>query len=248
MVDFYTLIVPKLMVAIELERLVNQDGFKIISRWWFPWAAAFAWFWFLGSKFVEVVLHPLVASHNECSGSTALALITYRTFFAPRWIYPLYALLSASDVRLSVQETNIMTNITTNADQRLFIIPCGKGFSCLGFDVCKERAERLATWLNLPAPTAEVGSVEYYTAYQALTNAAKVAFDHDRKRCPVELSPQLVGLEGRRVEVVDEFGDKRRFYVGRSTGWIPVHLEIARRDSSGGGAADREYKSVTVVR
>lgn len=141
-----------------------------------------------------------------------------------------------------------MNEITINSDQRLYIIPCGNGCSCLGFDVCRERAERLATWLQVPAPTSEVGSTEYYTAYQSLVDAARFAFDRDRERCPVELSPQLLGLEGRRVEVVDRFGERRRFYVGKSTGWIRIHLEVARRDSSGGFAADREYRSVSIIR
>jgi hypothetical protein len=59
-----------------------------------------------------------------------------------------------------------------------------------------------------------------------------------------DLSPQLTGLEGRRVEVTTTEGQKRRFIVGRSTGWKPIHLELPRRDSSGGVAAEREYASV----
>lgn len=59
-----------------------------------------------------------------------------------------------------------------------------------------------------------------------------------------DLSPQLVGLEGWRVEVTTDYGETRRFIVGRSTGWKPVHLEIATRRSLGGVAASRVYKSV----
>jgi hypothetical protein len=58
------------------------------------------------------------------------------------------------------------------------------------------------------------------------------------------LSPQLVGLEGWRVEVVTTYGETRRFYVGRSTGWKPCHIEVCRRDSSGGPGAERSYASV----
>jgi hypothetical protein len=74
----------------------------------------------------------------------------------------------------------------------------------------------------------------------------QAAWWYDRYMNPdtSSLSPQLTGLEGWRVEVVTTYGETRRFYVGMSTGWQPVHLEIARRDSSGGGAADREYASV----
>jgi hypothetical protein len=58
------------------------------------------------------------------------------------------------------------------------------------------------------------------------------------------LSPQLVGVEGWRVEAIAKDGTKRRFIVGRSTGWRPCSLELARRNSSGGSPADRFYESV----
>ena len=62
------------------------------------------------------------------------------------------------------------------------------------------------------------------------------------------LSTQLLGLEGWRVEVVTDWGDgdmvTSRFIVGRSTGWRPCHLEIPRRDSSGGQPASKQYVSV----
>ncbi len=58
------------------------------------------------------------------------------------------------------------------------------------------------------------------------------------------LTPQLVGFEGWRVEVDTTYGETRRFIVGRSAGWRPCHIEIARRDSSGGPAADSEYAAV----
>jgi hypothetical protein len=66
----------------------------------------------------------------------------------------------------------------------------------------------------------------------------------DRSR----LSPQLLGLEGCRVEVVDVHGEKRRFWVGKSTGWAPRHLEVATTRSLGGSPADLTYNEVTVVR
>lgn len=61
------------------------------------------------------------------------------------------------------------------------------------------------------------------------------------------LSPQLRGLEGYRVEVETTYGEKRRFIVGRSTGWRPCHIEISRRNALGGHSAEREYKSIRVL-
>lgn len=61
------------------------------------------------------------------------------------------------------------------------------------------------------------------------------------------LTKQLSGLEGYRVEVETTYGEKRRFIVGRSTGWVPCHIEISRRGAYGGPAAEKEYKTVSTL-
>lgn len=63
------------------------------------------------------------------------------------------------------------------------------------------------------------------------------------------LTEQLIGLEGCRVEVIDHgpMARARRFVVGLSSGWEPVHIELLRRTSSGGDIARASYKSVVVV-
>lgn len=63
-----------------------------------------------------------------------------------------------------------------------------------------------------------------------------------------DLTPQLVGLEGWRVEVTDTYGNTRRFIVGKSTGWRPCHLEIPTIRSTGGMPADKQYAHVTRIR
>lgn len=70
----------------------------------------------------------------------------------------------------------------------------------------------------------------------------------DRLRDNSDLSPQLIGLEGYRVEVVTLYGETRRFNVGKSTGWKPIHLEVHNKRSLGGIGAEKKYKSVTVIR
>jgi hypothetical protein len=134
--------------------------------------------------------------------------------------------------------------VTVNAEQGLYVIPAGGGgFTCLGFDVLIERYDRLATELQGHNrgrfPLEERGTLAGYARYQALHDQARAT----GRRFLCELSPQLIGLEGHRVEV-SAHGETRRFIVGKSTGWIPIHLEIARRDSSGGGGASRTYDSV----
>lgn len=54
----------------------------------------------------------------------------------------------------------------------------------------------------------------------------------------------LRNWQGWRVEVVDAEGNRRRFIVGRSTGWRPCLLEIARSNSRGGSPVAATYASV----
>jgi hypothetical protein len=140
----------------------------------------------------------------------------------------------------------IMETVTLAKHGDLFCIPCGKGFTCLGFDVCRDRTLRLSDWLRRPdlAPVAPRGTLASYAEYRAVHVAAEAHCTATRSRCPVELTPALEGLEGWRVEVLTPDGERRRFIVGRSTGWLPCHLEISRRNALGGMAAMGPYLSV----
>jgi hypothetical protein len=71
--------------------------------------------------------------------------------------------------------------------------------------------------------------------------------ERDKVRDSSKLTSQLIGKEGCRVEVVDNDGNRRRFIVGKSTGWVPCHLELKNVRSSGGSAADQSYRSVRII-
>lgn len=130
-----------------------------------------------------------------------------------------------------------------NRDQRLYVLKCGSGYTCLGYDVAERHRVAAWEWVGQEAPKIRKGSRKHFADYQAAMAAASHHSDSLRKRgagswrCPVHLTPQLTGLEGRRVEVTGPDGYKERFWVSRSTGWAPCHIEIKRRDSMGGGAA-----------
>lgn len=79
-------------------------------------------------------------------------------------------------------------------------------------------------------------------AWNALSRA-----DRDVVREP-PTPAALAPFEGDRVEVVTTYGETRRFWVGRSTGWRPSFLEVKTTRSMGGGACDREYHSIRLVR
>ena len=124
-----------------------------------------------------------------------------------------------------------------NQEQRLYVLPCGKGYSCLGFDVAERWRRGYLAWLGLPIKEVEIGTGAAYRAYEEAQEAVRARYEKTGERCPTQLTPQLIGLEGKRVEVTLKDETKKRFYVGKSSGWIPTHLEIKNRNSTGGPAA-----------
>jgi hypothetical protein len=142
--------------------------------------------------------------------------------------------------------------VTINSEQALYVIPCGKGFTCLGFDVCIDRATNYARWLTEHGVTAkrpdviQRGTLDAYHAYQQLISQIGELFATTNARCDVDLTPELFGLEGRRVEVIDKWGETRRFIVGKSTGFVPIHLEVKTRRSLG-GVMGAPFRSLRVI-
>lgn len=150
--------------------------------------------------------------------------------------------------------------VTINAEQRLYVIRHGRGrdagYSCLGFDVAAERTGKYVAWIEkqgreLPFQGDELaapGELALYDQYEAASATIYAIHKATGARCDAELTPQLVGLEGKRVEIVDRYGETRRFTVGKSTGWIPCHLEISSGRAHGGGPAwGAPYQSIRVV-
>lgn len=149
---------------------------------------------------------------------------------------------------------SLAPRVTINAEQRLYVIRNSHGYSCLGFDYLESRMAGYVEYLasrGLPlilAPDSAPGTVARYAEYESAVAAIHGHFKRTGERCDSELTPQLKGLEGKRVEVVDSYGETRRFKVGKSTGWIPCHLEIASDRLHGGGPVyGSPFRSVRVV-
>jgi hypothetical protein len=134
-------------------------------------------------------------------------------------------------------------DVTLAASGDLYCIPCGDGFTCLGYDVCLKWGNDYAKWLNergvkcQPIPPELRGTLKAYRLYRMLADAVVHYCSKNNTSCDTQLTGQLIGYEGKRVEVVDCHGEKRRFWVGRSWGPIKIHLEISRRNSIGGHRA-----------
>ena len=148
------------------------------------------------------------------------------------------------------------TNIIINKEQKLYVIP-GNGFSCLGFTVCYNRAHNLNKELHgingplfgTPGPVlGKPGTLKLYKQYQQLIGEAKTLHNKTGWRSKSELIPEFIGNEGRRVQVVTSYDTTERFIIGKSTGFIPTHLEIKKSNSSGGIAVcGYPFKQITFL-
>lgn len=153
-----------------------------------------------------------------------------------------------------------------NKTQRLYVISAGAGYSTYGFDVLNDMAVKLLGWIKAEGRAAElllgskridvasmaiperVGTKKHFTACDRIIDAARRYAVMAGARCDVFLCEQLIGKEGKRVEVLDAHWETRRFYVGRSAGWMPTHLEVATRRSSGGPAVTgAPFRYVSVI-
>jgi hypothetical protein len=135
-----------------------------------------------------------------------------------------------------------------NADSKLYVLKCGKGFSCYGFDVVERKTKALQIETNIPLTydNPQIGTPEHYYNYMDLINEVRKLNVATGFRSKSELNPKLIGLEGKRIQC-KLYGETVRFIVGKSTGYVPCHLEIKRIGSHGGGAITSNPNEITDI-
>lgn len=120
-------------------------------------------------------------------------------------------------------------------NDRLYVMKFSHGYSCYGFDVLDRKARAVLQWMGENEILHNPGSAEHFNQCNAILDRGDEYSRRTGKRCDAELVPALIGLEDKRIEC-EYFGEKRRFYVGKSIGWMPCHLEIKTRRSRDGCA------------
>jgi hypothetical protein len=137
--------------------------------------------------------------------------------------------------------------ISINKEQGLYVLKCGAGFTCLGFQVSEDRTARLSDELKIHLSNARQGTKKHYQNYVRLTREALKRYQQTGWRSSSELNPKLIGLEGKRIECTLH-GEKTRFIVGKSTGWIPCHIKINTSRSMGGMSVTSDPDSIQNIR
>lgn len=130
-----------------------------------------------------------------------------------------------------------METIKIDKKRRLYIIQFGKCYSCYGFEVLKNKLNRLAKEYNREDLSVKrAGTIKAYNNYLKVVKIAEKRFKTEGYKSKSELIPEFIGKEGKKVEVVTSYGTKERYIIGKSTSFIPCHLELKQRNSSGGGS------------
>lgn len=125
---------------------------------------------------------------------------------------------------------------SVNKQHGMFVFNNNGHVSCLGFDVVLDRAKGLAKELGVAMRNFRRGSKAGLEFYNRMVLLAKKRHDSTGWRSASGLFAPFIGNEGKRVEVTYSWGERERFYIGKSTGWIPCHIAVKRRGSSGGCA------------
>lgn len=101
--------------------------------------------------------------------------------------------------------------VTINAEQRLFVIPEGSGYSCLGFDVVFKQLKQIVAYLGLSLPLneADKGTLGQYALYrQAVTQAAKANIKE------TWFDPETPAKVRRILEQYRKSGEELRVFYG----------------------------------
>lgn len=140
-----------------------------------------------------------------------------------------------------------MNQLKIDKQKGLYVLTKGLGVFPIGIGLLAKRAKALAQWMGIAEPKSEEGTPEHYTECMAMMDKGQLHAKRTGLKCTGNLNAQLVGYEGERVSVVDSAGQHRSFWVARTLGWMPGHLEIEFDNGEDGALASEIYQSVTLV-
>jgi hypothetical protein len=127
-------------------------------------------------------------------------------------------------------------DVTLNTNLQLYVIPCGDGWSCLGFDVARDNSNLIAD--RLSQPNLSFGSDDYGTlAGYAKYVAAIFAWGNSSLKLQTYFEPGTDPKAAKALEICRRDGCKVRLILGdTSTGrcWLEEYDVIGRIGRSTG--------------
>lgn len=141
--------------------------------------------------------------------------------------------------------------VTINAEQRLFVIRTGDGFSCYGFDNCRASCEDLSAKLNRPDlnDPALIGTLKDYENYRTLVQlfcqSPQSSGTYFSPGTDVAVKRVLEEAREQRYTIRLHLGDRKTGQswneewdvigqVGRSMGPMRIPLLVAKGEHGGG--------------
>ena len=146
---------------------------------------------------------------------------------------------------------NSMNTLSSiDKDRRLYVIAHEGGWTTLGWDVAQRRMDAVAAWMgSAKTEDGTPGTQEHYLASAATMTDGATFHRRTGGRCPAEVTSTRIGLEGCRVEGRYPTGETKRFQGGKSTGWLPCHLQRHKsRAHSGPAVSYPEGSTIRVIR
>lgn len=125
-----------------------------------------------------------------------------------------------------------------NHEQGVYVLKCGEGFTCCGFEYAANQAKKVNDWLpeGMRIPETLKGIPGTAEAYEYYAETMKIGAAYNvktGKRCEADLIPEFMGYEGRKVVLTYFNGTTEKFKIGKSTGWFPCHLMIENGEIGG---------------
>lgn len=90
----------------------------------------------------------------------------------------------------------------------------------------------VADQLGEPRPDVPEGTPEFTAQRDHIMRLAFERYVQTGRSFDVDLVPELIGLEGHRIELIDRKGLIHQFVVGRSRGWLPCHVKLAASEDT----------------
>src|SRR5260221_108576 len=147
----------------------------------------------------------------------------------------------------------INAGILVDPEKRVYRIPTMTSDDTISieYDSVSEFIEQFSTWLTergyeVP-PVPEVGTVEHYLTQEELGTMIYKHWEDTGEQFREWLIPELIGYEGKTLEVVTCWGETQRFTLGLTGVWAAHHVTVIPGNEGFHPVIGHPFQSIKVV-